>query len=84
MESSYKFMVKHVQLWKVAFDGTSPRFSHNIYHAALASLYAKYVQIASLPLTAHQFHFTVTATFFLLDLLTHIVGIVNKQMNNST
>ncbi|CAA6669959.1 unnamed protein product [Spirodela intermedia] len=24
MERSYKFMVKHVQLWKVAFHGTSP------------------------------------------------------------
>ncbi|KAE8710392.1 Monogalactosyldiacylglycerol synthase 2 [Hibiscus syriacus] len=26
MERSYKFMVKHVQLWKVAFHSTSPRW----------------------------------------------------------
>uniref|UniRef100_A0A453PYA7 Diacylglycerol glucosyltransferase N-terminal domain-containing protein n=1 Tax=Aegilops tauschii subsp. strangulata TaxID=200361 RepID=A0A453PYA7_AEGTS len=51
MESSYKFMVRHVQLWKVAFHGTSPRWVHNFYLAALASFYAKYVvRIASPPL----------------------------------
>ncbi|KAF7081135.1 hypothetical protein CFC21_085107 [Triticum aestivum] len=44
MESSYKFMVKHVQLWKVAFHGTSPRWVHNFYLAALASFYAKKVE----------------------------------------
>ncbi|KAM3224037.1 hypothetical protein ACQJBY_057429 [Aegilops geniculata] len=48
MESSYKFMVKHVQLWKVAFHGTSPRWVHNFYLAALASFYAKYVVEAGL------------------------------------
>lgn len=41
MESSYKFMVKHVQLWKVAFHSTSPRWVHSFYLAALASFYAK-------------------------------------------
>jgi len=41
MESSYKFMVKHVQLWKVAFHSTSPRWVHCFYLAALASFYAK-------------------------------------------
>uniref|UniRef100_A0A453PXX5 Diacylglycerol glucosyltransferase N-terminal domain-containing protein n=1 Tax=Aegilops tauschii subsp. strangulata TaxID=200361 RepID=A0A453PXX5_AEGTS len=44
MESSYKFMVRHVQLWKVAFHGTSPRWVHNFYLAALASFYAKKVE----------------------------------------
>ncbi|PWZ21355.1 putative monogalactosyldiacylglycerol synthase 3, chloroplastic [Zea mays] len=44
MESSYKFMVKHVQLWKVAFHSTSPRWVHNFYLAALASFYAKKVE----------------------------------------
>ena len=46
MESSYKFMVKHVQLWKVAFHGTSPRWVHNFYLAALASFYAKYARFS--------------------------------------
>ncbi|KAG8060613.1 hypothetical protein GUJ93_ZPchr0002g25645 [Zizania palustris] len=44
MESSYKFMVKHVQLWKVAFHSTSPRWVHSFYLAALASFYAKKVE----------------------------------------
>ncbi|TVU27862.1 hypothetical protein EJB05_19363 [Eragrostis curvula] len=44
MESSYKFMVKHVQLWKVAFHTTSPRWVHCFYLAALASVYAKKVE----------------------------------------
>lgn len=42
MERSYKFMVKHVQLWRVAFHGTSPRWIHNVYLAAIAAFYAKY------------------------------------------
>lgn len=41
MERSYKFMIKHVQLWKVAFHGTSPRWVHCFYLAALAAIYAK-------------------------------------------
>ncbi|KAF9615181.1 hypothetical protein IFM89_022283 [Coptis chinensis] len=41
MESQYKFMVKHVQLWKVAFHSTSPRWIHCAYLAALAAFYAK-------------------------------------------
>ena len=41
MERSYKFMVKHVQLWKVAFHSTSPRWVHNFYLAAIAAFYAK-------------------------------------------
>ncbi|WOG91308.1 hypothetical protein DCAR_0310556 [Daucus carota subsp. sativus] len=44
MESQYKFMVKHVQLWKVAFHGTSPRWIHGLYLAALAAYYAKEVE----------------------------------------
>ncbi|WOK91614.1 hypothetical protein Cni_G00305 [Canna indica] len=44
MERSYKFMVKHVQLWRVAFHGTSPRWVHNVYLAAIASLCAKKVE----------------------------------------
>ncbi|XP_020091284.1 probable monogalactosyldiacylglycerol synthase 3, chloroplastic isoform X2 [Ananas comosus] len=40
MERSYKFMLKHVQLWKVAFHSTSPRWVHNSYLAALAAFYA--------------------------------------------
>lgn len=45
MESQYKFMVKHVQLWKVAFHGTSPRWIHGLYLAALAAYYAKYIPL---------------------------------------
>ncbi|CAD5180365.1 unnamed protein product [Musa acuminata subsp. malaccensis] len=41
MERSYKFMVKHVQLWKVAFHSTSPRWVHNLYLAAIAAFHAK-------------------------------------------
>ncbi|KAE8713943.1 putative monogalactosyldiacylglycerol synthase 2 [Hibiscus syriacus] len=44
MERSYKFMVKHVQLWKVAFHGTSPRWIHSSYLAAIASYYANEVE----------------------------------------
>ncbi|THU72477.1 hypothetical protein C4D60_Mb04t12540 [Musa balbisiana] len=44
MERTYKFLVKHVQLWKVAFHGTSPRWVHCLYLAALASFYAKEVE----------------------------------------
>lgn len=43
MESQYKFMVKHVQLWKVAFHSTSPRWIHSLYLAAVAAYYAKYI-----------------------------------------
>ncbi|KAF5199060.1 Processive diacylglycerol beta-glucosyltransferase [Thalictrum thalictroides] len=45
MESQYKFMVKHVQLWKVAFHGTSPRWIHCAYLAALAAFYAKELEV---------------------------------------
>nr|CAD1825806.1 unnamed protein product [Ananas comosus var. bracteatus] len=44
MERSYKFMVKHVQLWKVAFHSTSPRWVHCFYLTALAAFYAKKVE----------------------------------------
>ncbi|XP_065851334.1 monogalactosyldiacylglycerol synthase 2, chloroplastic [Euphorbia lathyris] len=44
MERQYKFMVKHVQLWKVAFHGTSPRWIHSCYLAAIAAYYAKEVE----------------------------------------
>lgn len=44
MERSYKFMVKHVQLWKVAFHSTSPRWIHCFYLAAIAAFYAKEVE----------------------------------------
>lgn len=44
MEKSYKFMVKHVQLWKVAFHSTSPRWVHCFYLAAIAAFYAKGVE----------------------------------------
>ncbi|KVI11690.1 Diacylglycerol glucosyltransferase, N-terminal, partial [Cynara cardunculus var. scolymus] len=44
MENQYKFMVKHVQLWNVAFHGTSPRWIHNVYLAAFAAFYAKEVE----------------------------------------
>ncbi|WCJ29977.1 Monogalactosyldiacylglycerol synthase chloroplastic [Euphorbia peplus] len=44
MERQYKFMVKHVQLWKVAFHGTSPRWIHSSYLAAIAAYYAKEVE----------------------------------------
>lgn len=43
MERSYKFMVRHVQLWKVAFHSTSPRWIHSVYLAAIAAYYAKYL-----------------------------------------
>nr|GEX62801.1 monogalactosyldiacylglycerol synthase 2, chloroplastic-like [Tanacetum cinerariifolium] len=44
MENQYKFMVKHVQLWNVAFHSTSPRWIHNAYLAAFAAFYAKEVE----------------------------------------
>ncbi|KAF5482248.1 hypothetical protein F2P56_002834, partial [Juglans regia] len=44
MERSYKFMVKHVQLWKVAFHSTYPRWIHSFYLAAIAAYYAKEVE----------------------------------------
>ncbi|OAY31512.1 monogalactosyldiacylglycerol synthase 2, chloroplastic [Manihot esculenta] len=44
MERQYKFMVKHVQLWKFAFHGTSPRWIHSCYLAAMAAYYAKEVE----------------------------------------
>ncbi|KAK1403506.1 Monogalactosyldiacylglycerol synthase [Heracleum sosnowskyi] len=44
MESQYKFMVKHVQLWRVAFHSTSPRWIHSLYLAAVAAYYAKEVE----------------------------------------
>ncbi|KAG2582202.1 hypothetical protein PVAP13_6KG055900 [Panicum virgatum] len=44
MERSYKFMIRHVRLWKVAFHGTSPRWVHGVYLAALAYLYGKYAR----------------------------------------
>ncbi|KAF8389145.1 hypothetical protein HHK36_025838 [Tetracentron sinense] len=44
MERSYKFMVKHVQLWKIAFHSTSPRWIHCLYLAAIAAYYAKEVE----------------------------------------
>ncbi|XP_048573363.1 probable monogalactosyldiacylglycerol synthase 2, chloroplastic [Triticum urartu] len=43
MERSYKFMIRHVRLWKVAFHGTSPRWVHGMYLTALAYLYANEV-----------------------------------------
>ncbi|XP_055822779.1 monogalactosyldiacylglycerol synthase 2, chloroplastic-like isoform X1 [Solanum dulcamara] len=44
MEQQYKFMVKHVGLWSVAFHGTSPRWIHSVYLAAIAAFYAKEVE----------------------------------------
>ena len=41
MEGQYKFMVKHVQLWNVAFHSTSPRWIHSVYLAAIAAYYAR-------------------------------------------
>ncbi|KDO67522.1 hypothetical protein CISIN_1g040930mg [Citrus sinensis] len=45
MERSYKFMVKHVQLRKVAFRITSPKWIHSCYLAAMAAYYAKEVEV---------------------------------------
>ncbi|XXG52090.1 hypothetical protein AAC387_Pa03g0494 [Persea americana] len=44
MERQYKFMVKHGQLWKFAFHGSSPRWVHGSYLAAIAAFYAKEVE----------------------------------------
>lgn len=44
MERQYKFMIKHVQLWKVAFHTTSPKWIHGCYLAAIAAYYAKEVE----------------------------------------
>ncbi|KAI4379510.1 hypothetical protein MLD38_005793 [Melastoma candidum] len=44
MDKSYKFMVKHVQLWNVAFHSTQPRWIHSVYLAAIAAYYAKEVE----------------------------------------
>lgn len=45
MERQYKFMVKHVGLWSVAFHGTSPKWIHRSYLSALAAYYAKYIHV---------------------------------------
>jgi 1,2-diacylglycerol 3-beta-galactosyltransferase len=45
MERSYKFMIRHLRLWKVTFHGTSPRWVHGVYLAALAYFYAKYISM---------------------------------------
>nr|GLL20389.1 monogalactosyldiacylglycerol synthase 2, chloroplastic [Ipomoea trifida] len=44
MEQQYKFFINHVQLWKFAFHGTSPRWIHSVYLAAIAAYYAKEVE----------------------------------------
>ncbi|XP_057769167.1 monogalactosyldiacylglycerol synthase 2, chloroplastic-like [Salvia miltiorrhiza] len=44
MERQYKFMVKHVQLWSLAFHSTSPKWIHSVYLAAIAAFYAKEVE----------------------------------------
>ncbi|CAL0304965.1 unnamed protein product [Lupinus luteus] len=44
MERSYKFMLRHVQLWNVAFHSTSPKWIHTMYLAAIAAYYAKEVE----------------------------------------
>ncbi|XP_021760706.1 monogalactosyldiacylglycerol synthase 2, chloroplastic-like isoform X1 [Chenopodium quinoa] len=44
MERQYKFMVKHVQLWNLAFHSTSPKWIHSMYLAAIAAFYAKEVE----------------------------------------
>ncbi|XP_026660232.2 probable monogalactosyldiacylglycerol synthase 2, chloroplastic isoform X2 [Phoenix dactylifera] len=44
MERAYKFMTKHVSLWKVAFHSTYPRWVHCSYLAALAAFYARKVE----------------------------------------
>ncbi|KAK9149572.1 hypothetical protein Scep_008329 [Stephania cephalantha] len=44
MERQYKFMLKHGQLWKVAFHSTSPRWIHSTYLSAIAAFYAKEVE----------------------------------------
>ncbi|GJT93487.1 monogalactosyldiacylglycerol synthase 2, chloroplastic-like protein [Tanacetum coccineum] len=44
MKNQYKFMVKHVQLWSLAFHETYPRWIHGVYLAAIAAFYAKYVK----------------------------------------
>ncbi|CAN6449890.1 unnamed protein product [Victoria cruziana] len=44
MERSYKFMLKHLRLWKAFFHGSSPRLVHCLYLAAFAAYYAKEVE----------------------------------------
>ncbi|XP_044463573.1 monogalactosyldiacylglycerol synthase 2, chloroplastic-like [Mangifera indica] len=44
MERSYKFLVKHGQLWNVAFHSTSPKWIHGCYLAAIAAYYTKEVE----------------------------------------
>ncbi|WOK92628.1 hypothetical protein Cni_G01319 [Canna indica] len=44
MDKTYKFLIKHVRLWKMAFHGTSPRWVHCLYLAALAYFYAREVE----------------------------------------
>ena len=43
MEGSYKFMVKHVQLWKTIFHNTSIRWIHSNYLASIVVYDAKEV-----------------------------------------
>ncbi|KAH6779284.1 monogalactosyldiacylglycerol synthase type C [Perilla frutescens var. hirtella] len=44
MERQYKFMVRHVQLWSLAFHSTSPKWIHSVYLGAIAAFYAKEVE----------------------------------------
>ena len=41
-------VVKHVQLWNVAFQSTSPRWIHSVYLAAIVAYYARYIPILML------------------------------------
>ncbi|QCD80596.1 1,2-diacylglycerol 3-beta-galactosyltransferase [Vigna unguiculata] len=53
MEGQYKFMVKHVQLWNVAFHSTSPRWIHSVYLAAIAAYYAREVEAGLMEYKPH-------------------------------
>lgn len=79
MERTYKFLIKHVRLWKMAFHGTSPRWVHCLYLAALASYYAKYYTSLFLSTVSLAFIF-VQLQLFKCSLSFKSVGIVLLKM----
>ena len=66
MEGQYKFMVKHVQLWKVAFHSTSPRWIHSCYLAAIAAYYAKYFNFLNLSGVLSLFYLEIFSHFMII------------------
>lgn len=87
MERSYKFTIRHVWLWKVAFHGTSPRWVHGMYLAALAYFYAKYelhhtrlLGVNSTATMRYQIALLVVVDLFGLQELTRLSCLINTNV----